>query len=73
MTTLLEQAIKKASSLPADEQDTLAAVMLEEITSEAEWDALFAGSQDALAKLGAAAIAEHRAGRTSDFDPDREI
>lgn len=73
MTQLLQQVVKAAEKLPDSEQDWLASRMLEEIESEQRWDELFANSRDALAKLSAAALAEHRAGRTTEFDPDREI
>ncbi|MEM1117539.1 MAG: hypothetical protein AAF845_01415 [Bacteroidota bacterium] len=70
MTALLEKAFSKASSLPDDEQDALAALLLDEMEDEARWDAAFAGSQDVLAALAAEAMEEHQAGETQDLDPD---
>ena len=64
MTQLLEKAISKASALPKDEQDILAAIILDEIASEQNWSASFAKSQDALATLANEAITEHLAGKT---------
>ena len=70
MTALLEKAVFKVSILPAEEQDALAMLLLEEVEDEARWDAAFAGSQDVLAALAAEAMEEHRAGETEDLDPD---
>ncbi|MGH9424879.1 MAG: hypothetical protein ACRD2L_01010, partial [Terriglobia bacterium] len=66
----LEQAFAEASKLPKQEQDTLAKWLLEELASEHEWEQAFARSQDSLAQLGKEAVAEHRAGRTQELDPD---
>ena len=71
MTKRLEQAFAEASKLPEQEQDTLAKWLLEELNSEHEWEKVFARSQDSLAKLGKEALAEHRAGRTQELDPER--
>ena len=70
MTKRLEQAFAEASKLTQQEQDALADWLLEELASEKRWDQLFADSQDLLAKLGKEAMAQHRAGRTHDFNPD---
>ncbi|PLZ14922.1 hypothetical protein [Fischerella thermalis] len=59
MTELLEQAITKLKTLPASEQDAIAAMIFAELEDEVRWDATFAKSQDALAKLAAEAMAEH--------------
>ena len=71
MTKRLEQAFAEASKLSKQEQDTLAKWLLEELTSEHEWEKAFARSQGSLAKLGKEALAEHRAGRTQELDPER--
>ena len=70
MTTLLEKAVRKAAALPDDQQDALAALLLDEIEDEARWDAAFARSQDTLVALAAEAMDEHRADETEDLDPD---
>ena len=70
MTELLEKAIAQLKTLPASEQDAIAAMILEELEDEIRWDTAFAGSQDALAKLGAEAMAEYRAGKTQELDPE---
>jgi len=64
MTKLLEKAFRKASALPAREQDSLASLLLEEIESERRWDELFAKSAPQLEQLANEALAEHRAGKT---------
>ncbi len=58
MTKLLENALKRVSALPDDEQDAVASIILEELDDEARWRATFARSQDALARLADAARAE---------------
>jgi hypothetical protein len=68
MTTSLQQAFQMASILQADQQEALAAVLLEELESERQWQAAFDASQDALGKLADEALAEHRQGKTRDLD-----
>lgn len=70
MTELLEQAIAKLKTLPASEQDALAAMIMEEIEDEIRWDEAFANSQDALAQLASKAMAEYRAAQTQELDPE---
>lgn len=64
MTQLLEQAIAQLKTLPDIEQDASAALILEELEDEIQWNEAFANSQDALARVAAEAMAEHRAGET---------
>jgi hypothetical protein len=64
MTQLLRKALDEVAKLPPSEQDAVAAIVLEELASEQKWAELFGKSQDALAKLAEAALAEHRAGDT---------
>ncbi len=73
MTALLEKAMKHANSLPPEEQDAVATLILEEIESEKHWDKLFAGSQGQLARLAEEAIAEYKAGKTKPLDPQRDL
>jgi hypothetical protein len=70
MTNLLQQAFKKASQLPPNEQDAFGAWMLEEFRLEQRWQELFARSQDMLAKMADEALEEHKAGKTLPLDPD---
>lgn len=70
MTELLEQVIARLKTLPAGEQNAIAAIILEELEAEIRWDAAFAKSHDALAKLAGEAMAEYRAGKTQESDPE---
>lgn len=70
MTDLMERALAEINKLPAQEQDALAAWILEELASERRWMDAFAASQDLLAELADEALAEHRAGKTQPLDPD---
>ena len=71
MTTRLEQAFTEASKLAPKEQDALANWLLAELHSEKRWGRLFAGSQEALSKLAAEALAEHHSGQTQELNPDQ--
>jgi hypothetical protein len=70
MTELLEQAIARLKTLPSSEQDAIATMILEELEQERRWDESFARSPDLLAQLAAEAMAEHRAGKTQELDPE---
>jgi len=70
MTQLLEQALQQVRLLPETEQDAIATVILDELESEQRWHGAFAGSQEQLASLAREALAEHRAGKTRELDPD---
>ncbi|MEK7270821.1 MAG: hypothetical protein AAB215_07790 [Planctomycetota bacterium] len=71
MTVMLEQAFAEAAKLSPAEQDAIARRLLAELADEKAWDAAFSGSQDALARLAAEALAEHRTGRTLPLDLER--
>ena len=71
VTRLLEKAFTEVSKLPEQEQDTLAAMIFEELESERRWEEAFAASGEVLAQLANEALAEHRAGMTQELDPDR--
>jgi hypothetical protein len=71
MTATLQEAFAKAAALPFDRQETIAAVVFEEIEAEDHWQRSFAQSQDVLSKLAAEALAEDDQGRTlpmSEYD-----
>ena len=69
MTQLLEKAFEKASELPEEEQDDLAAFILEELESERQWEQAFSESQDELERLADEALEEHNAGDSETLDP----
>jgi hypothetical protein len=70
VTKALKKAFEAASRLPDPDQDELAAAILEELEADERWEAAFARSQEALARLADEALEEHRAGRTEPLDPD---
>jgi len=67
MTSSLQAAFEKAAELPPDQQEALAAILLEEMAAEREWQASFDRSQDAMAQLADEALAEHDRGETRDL------
>ena len=73
MNTRLEEAFAKASQLPPDEQEALAALLLDEIASERLWDQAFAQSQDQIAKLADEALTEFQEGRTVLLDEEHIV
>jgi hypothetical protein len=70
MTEQLEQVIARLKTLPTDRQNAMATLILEELEGEQQWDDSFARSPDLLANLAAEAMAEHRAGKTQELDPE---
>ena len=68
MTQALTSAVAKAAKLPPNEQDILAAILIEEIASENRWSQSFARSEQALESLAAEASAEFKAGKTKPLD-----
>ncbi|NHQ60652.1 hypothetical protein G9409_08640 [Chlorobium sp. BLA1] len=58
MTKLLEQAVNKVKTLSDNEQNAIAALILEEIEDDFRWDKSFASSQDTLAVLAEEATEE---------------
>lgn len=70
MTQLLEQAILKARELSESEQDTIAALMLDEIADEQRWDEAFARSRDQLARLAEKVRSDIRMGKVKDVGID---
>lgn len=71
MTELLEKAFAEAAKLSQEEQNSLAAWILEELASEQRWEQTFANSADALSQLADEALAEHRKGRTKELNPNK--
>lgn len=70
MTELLERAIATLQTLPESEQNAIAAMILAEIENDRRWDESFSRSPNILAKLAASAMAEYRAGKTQELDPE---
>jgi hypothetical protein len=63
MTQLLQQAIDAVQMLTPADQDAIAAIILDELADEQQWDAAFARSEDQLASMVAKVRADIAAGR----------
>ena len=70
-TKALQDAFAAASQLPDEEQDSLAAAILEEVAVEERWDASLSGSANELTQLADEALADLKAGRTEPLDPKK--
>ena len=70
MTEMLETAFARVQQLPEEQQDALAALIIEEIEDETRWDTAFARSPEILERLAAEAEEEDRQGKTQELDPD---
>ena len=68
MTQALSAAVASAAKLPEEEQNVLAAILLEEMGSEERWSALFSGSQNLLEQMANDAIQDFQAGRVQPID-----
>lgn len=68
MTGLLERALKRVEALPKDEQDAIAAQILETLDDEAAWTGRFNDKRDVLRRLANEALDEHRRGDTRPLD-----
>ncbi len=64
MTQLLKKAMKKVSSLPDNEQDEIARLILDEIEDEKLWQKQFESTQDELLILADEALREEKSGKT---------
>ena len=70
MTELLEKAISQLKTLPHDEQNTMATIILDELEDESRWDESFSKSPYLLAKLASEAMEEYNAGKTEELNPE---
>jgi hypothetical protein len=71
MTQRLEQAISEVRKLPESAQDSIATLILEQITDDRAWDESFARSQDQLARLAEKARTEVAARRVRRPSPQQ--
>jgi hypothetical protein len=73
MATLLDKAFDEARKLAPEDQERLAAIILEEIADEARWAKKFAETRDSIDRLADEALEEFRAGQTEpmEFPPRR--
>ena len=67
MTTLLEQAIDQLRKCSPAEQDTIAALILEEIADDTRWEEAFAASRPEIEQFAEKVRAKIRSGQTRDM------
>lgn len=70
MTALLERALREVARLPEEEQERIAAWLLEELASERRWEEAFKGSGATLELLADEALEERRVGKTEVLGTD---
>jgi len=68
MTGLLEEALRRLESLPVEEQDAIAAQIIESLDDEAAWDRQFQKKPEELRSLSREAEDEHKRGETRPLD-----
>jgi hypothetical protein len=68
MTGLLEKVLRRVESLSPEEQDALAAQILESLDDEEEWARSFREKAESLRALADEATDEHRSGKTRPLD-----
>lgn len=68
MTHAFAHAVEQAEKLSPEEQDVLAAILVEEIASEQRWAHSFARSENVLEALATEALAELKSGKTRSLD-----
>ena len=64
MSKLLKEVISKISKMPEDDQNSIAQLLLEELS----WENAFAQSQEQLQNLAQEAIREWESGKTKPFN-----
>lgn len=70
MTQLLEKVLIEVYKLPPEQQDAIAAMILEELEDEQRWDKTFAESQDKLELLAQKVKVDIKAGRVKKMGID---
>jgi hypothetical protein len=60
VTELLENALRKVAALPQEEQDAIAAQILDSLEDETVWKEKLASTQDKLRSLARQARLEHK-------------
>jgi hypothetical protein len=68
MSTLLEQAWRKVTALPSDEQDVIAAQILDRLGEEEVWQRFFASRREEFERMAEKARDEHRRGLTQPLE-----
>ncbi|MYF97692.1 hypothetical protein F4212_00945 [Candidatus Poribacteria bacterium] len=70
MTQLLEKVLIEVYKLPPEQQDAIAAMILEELEDEQRWDKTFAESQDKLELFAQKVKVDIKAGRVKKMGID---
>ncbi|MBZ5634548.1 MAG: hypothetical protein LAO55_15600 [Acidobacteriia bacterium] len=68
MSTLLEKALEKVSTLPPDQQDAIASQILASIADEEAWKKRFEEKRDVIRRLASEALQEDDRGETVPLD-----
>jgi hypothetical protein len=68
MSTLLEKALEKVSTLPPDQQDAIASQILAAIADEEAWKKRFEEKRNVIRRLAAEALEEDDRGETVPLD-----
>jgi len=71
MTTLLNSAFEKITTLPEIEQNIFARFIIEEIESEKQWDNSFSLSEDLLGNMAHEALIDFHNNKTSKLDLEK--
>lgn len=68
MSTLLEKALEKVSTLPPDQQDAIASQILASIADEEAWKKRFEEKRNVVRRLASEALEEDDRGETVPLD-----
>ena len=68
MTGKLEEAIRRVESLSREEQDAIAAQIIETLDDEEAWSRSFDQKRNVMRRLAGEALDEHRRGETRPLD-----
>ena len=68
MSTLLEKALEKVSTLPLDQQDAIASQILASIADEEAWKKHFEEKRNVVRRLASEALEEDDRGETVPLD-----
>jgi len=68
MSTLLEKALEKISTLPLDQQDAIASQILASIADEEVWKKRFEEKRNVIRRLASEALEEDDRGETVPLD-----
>jgi hypothetical protein len=71
MTRALQDAFDAAARLPDQQQDALAAAILEDLALEQQWEARLASKLGRLERLADEALADHAGDRSLPLDPEK--